>query len=128
MDELSPDEVSEETTIFVNGERLGAFHLTRAQPSARIEAEIAAAGHYEYMLCGVATTESADGVWQEHRVNDSGMIADAAGRVFSAYTNSYTSYFLVDVTPDRPRTVISIHGGPRCVGPIASRCSDGRSA
>ncbi len=121
IDELSPDEVAEDTTLFVNGERLGAFHLSREQPSARIEAEIPSADRYDYMLCGLATTEAADGARQEHRVNDSGTIADPAGRTLSAYTNAYTSYFLVDVTPDRPHTQITIHTGPRCIGPIAAR-------
>ena len=121
LDELSPDEVAEDTTIYVNGERLGGFHLTREQPAAQVLAEIAAADHYEYVLCGLATTAAADGAREEHRVNDSGTIADPAGRRFSAYTNAYTAFFLVDVTPDRPRTAITIHAGPRCIGPIAAR-------
>src|SRR5579875_455245 len=120
VDELSTDEVSEDTTVYMNGERLGTFHLTQDHRAARIDAEIAAADRYEYVLCGTATTGTGD-QRQEHRVNDSGTIADPTGRIFSAYTQGYTAFFLVDVTPNRPQTAITIHTGPRCIGPVASR-------
>jgi hypothetical protein len=120
LDELSPDEVAEDTVIYVNGERLGSFHLTPEQRAAAVVANIAAADRYEYVLCGSATTEGPDGR-QEHRVNDSGAIADPAGRQFSAYTKDYRSFFLVDTTPGRAPTEITTHTGPRCIGPIASR-------
>jgi hypothetical protein len=120
VDELSPDEVAEDTTLFVNGQPVAHFRLSPEHRAAAVEAEIAPAPQYEYMLCGTATTE-AQGVRQEHRVNDSGMIADPAGRQFSAYTRDYQAFFLVDTTPDRPQTSISIHAGPRCIGPVAAR-------
>ena len=68
----------------------------------------------------MATTETGQGR-QEHRVNDSGTIADPQGRQFSAYTRDYRSFFLVDTTPGRLPTPITIHTGPRCIGPIAAR-------
>jgi hypothetical protein len=120
LDELSPDEVAEDTTLFVNGQPVAHFRLSPQNRGASVQAEIAAAPQYEYMLCGTATTMS-QGVRQEHRVNDSGMIADPSGRQFSAYTRDYQAFFLVDTTPDRPQTSISIHTGPRCIGPVAER-------
>ena len=120
LDELSPDEVAEDTTIYFNGERLGSFHLTPEHRAAAIAAEIPAADRYEYVLCGTATTEGPAGR-EEHRVNDSGLVADPGGRQFSAYTKDYRSFFLVDTTPGRSPTSITVHTGPRCIGPIASR-------
>jgi hypothetical protein len=119
LDELSPDEVAEDTTIYINGQRLGSFHLTQEHRAESIAAEIPAADGYEYVMCGTATTE-AQGVRQEHRVNDSGKIADPEGRQFSAYTKDYRAFFLVDTTPGRVPTTVTIHTGPRCIGPIAS--------
>ena len=44
LDELSTDEIAEDTTIYVNGERLGSFHLTPDHRAASIAVEIAAGG------------------------------------------------------------------------------------
>ncbi len=123
IDALSNDEVAEDTTIFVNGEQVAHFRLTPDHRAASVDAEIAAASHYEYALCGTATVKAANGEQTERRVNDSGTIADPDGRAFSAFTQNYTAFFLVDVTEDKPHTSIAMHLGPRCVGPVAEKQS-----
>jgi hypothetical protein len=120
-DALARGEVAEDTSVSINSQPVAHFHLDLDHPGGLVRVTVPEAARYEYTLCGVATTRTAGQDAVQHRVNDSGTIASADGRYFSAYTDQYTSYFLRDVTPDEPPTDITIHEGPRCVGPIAGR-------
>jgi hypothetical protein len=123
IDALSPDQIEETTAVFVDGESVGRFHLTLAQPADALHVNVPDAPLHEYVLCGETTFRTQDQGEQTRSVNDSGALTDPDGRTYTAYTQNYVSFFLLDTTPDlgraRPFAPPQIHLGPRCPAPVS---------
>jgi hypothetical protein len=118
-DGLSTDQVAEETHVYIDGVYVGVFRLTASSPDEAIQVTVPDAPQYEYVLCGETTLRMPDGSEETRPVNDSGMLSDADGRSYVAYTRAYSSFFLVDVSAGRPPALLRTHLGPRCPAPIS---------
>jgi len=119
VDQLSPDQVTEDIHLTIDGEQVGGFALGPGHAVDVLRVHVTDAPHHEYVLCGETTLRTASGEEQTVPVNDSGMLDDADGRIYAAYTAAYRSFFLRDVTPGRPPAQIQIHLGPRCPAAIS---------
>lgn len=119
-DELAPEEVQENTALYIDQHLVGSFRLDAAHPAGRIEIAVPHAAQHTYAMCGRAITRGTKGE-TTHQVDDSGVITDANGRSYAAYTAGYTVFFLLDTTTGRPASVVLMHTGKRCVSAVASR-------
>lgn len=118
-DALAPEEVQENTAIYIDQHLVGDFRLDAAHPSGQIAVSVPHAAQHAYALCGRAITRGPKGE-ATHQVDDSGVITDANGRSYAAYTAGYTVFFLLDTTAGRPASVVLMHRGKRCVSAVAS--------
>ena len=118
FDALSQDQVEETTTVYIDGELVGSFHLTLERPSETFKVTVNDAPLHDYVLCGETVYRQPGGGTETRPVNDSGALTDPDGRTYTAYTQGYVSFFLLDTTPDlakgRPPAPPQIHLGPRC--------------
>jgi len=114
FDALSQDQIEEITSVYVDGELVGSFHLTLERPSDAFKVTVSNAPLHDYVMCGETIYRGADGSRESRPVNDSGALTDPDGRVYTAYTQGYVSFFLVDTTPGREPVPPQIHLGPRC--------------
>ena len=65
-DQTDPLEVTEATTVFVNGQLVAHFELSAEHPFADIAVSMPAADRYEYALCGRITIRAPDGHSETH--------------------------------------------------------------
>ena len=119
VDQLSPGQVTENIHLTIDGEPAGGFTLGPGHAVDVLRVHLNDAPRHEYVLCGETTLRAVSGEEQTVPVNDSGMLDDADGRTYAAYTAGYRSFFLRDVTPGRAPSQVQIHQGPRCPAAIS---------
>jgi hypothetical protein len=102
-DETDPQEVSEDTVIFLNGRLVAHFKLDRAHNYSVADITAPAKGPYEYALCGRITVALPDGQ-QEQRVVDGGAVLTVVdGHVFRALAaNDFSMFYLADRNANPP--------------------------
>ena len=102
-DELAPQEVSENTEIYLDGKLIDQLHLDGKTRTRVVEASVANPDdRHQYALCGEITVRRPDGTTETHEVNGTGYISDLAGRDFQALgAADFTFFYLMDVTPGR---------------------------
>ncbi len=120
-DELAPQEVSENTEIYLDGKLIGQIHLDRDLRSRRIAASVAdGMGQHAYALCGDITVRRDDGRVETHEVNSQGVISDVDGRDFEALgASDFTFFYLADQAPDRIPTRASRSRSGLCHPPLS---------
>lgn len=120
-DELAPDEVSENTDIYLDGRLLAHIHLDARTPSGAVAGQAPdPAGAHDYALCGDITVRNAAGHAETHEVNASGRLSDIDDRHFQALgAADFTFFYLADPAPDRVPTVPSRNGSPLCHPPVS---------
>jgi hypothetical protein len=121
VDELSPEQIEEDITVYLDDTQVGHIHLTREHPADMLHITAAEAPMHDYVLCGETLVQDKDGTEKRVPVNDSGSLFDPDGRTFAAYTEYYRAFFLRDITADKPAARIDIHLGPRCPAPVSWR-------
>lgn len=119
LDQLAPDQVTEDLNLLIDGEPAGGFHLAAGHATDLLRVNAPGEGPHDYVLCGETVVRLPDGDQQTMPVNDSGELTDADGRVYAAYTAAYRAFFLRDVTQGRPPAELRIHLGPRCPAAIS---------
>jgi hypothetical protein len=65
-DATDPAEVTEATTVFVNGKLVAHFELSASHPYEEVEVTVPEAPRYDYALCGRITIRAADGHSETH--------------------------------------------------------------
>ncbi len=120
-DELAPDEVSENTDIYVDGRILAHFHLDRTTPSDMVAGHAPdPAGAHDYALCGDITVRRDAGGTETHEVNASGRLSDLDDRHFQALgAANFTFFYLADPAPGRAPTAPSRNRSPLCHPPVS---------
>ncbi len=106
-DEMAKQEVSETTSIYLDGRLLGEVHLDGKVPTRTITASVSdGADRHQYALCGEITVRRADGTTETHEVNSAGYISDVDGRAYQALgASDFTFFYLADSMPGRALTM-----------------------
>ncbi len=96
-DETDPAEITEATTVFINGQLVAHFELSATHPSGSVAVTVPAADRYEYALCGRITIRAADGHSETHVLDDGATMTDPAGRNLEALaSDGFTTFFLAE--------------------------------
>ena len=102
-DETDPQEVSEDTVIFLNGQQVAHFKLDHAHNYSVADISAPAQGPYEYALCGRITVSLPDGQTQQKVVDGGATLSDVSGRLFRALAaNDFSLFYLADSRADPP--------------------------
>ncbi len=96
-DETDPAEVTEATTVFINGQLVAHFELSASHPYGDVAVTIPASGRYEYALCGRITIRAADGHNETHVLDDGATMGDPTGLHLEALaSDGFTTFFLAE--------------------------------
>jgi hypothetical protein len=97
IDETDPQEISEDTVIYVDGHQVAHFILDRVHTAITADINLPTAPHYDYALCGRITVALPDGR-QEERIVDGGATLTAVdGKLFRALAaNDFSIFYLAD--------------------------------
>ncbi len=100
---MAPQEVSENTEIYLDGKLIDQLHLDGKTKLRVVEASVPDPDdRHQYALCGEITVRRTDGRTEIHEVNGTGYISDLAGRDFQALgADDFTFFYLGDATPGR---------------------------
>ncbi len=103
IDETDPQEISEDTVVFLNGQLVAHFKLDRIHNYSVANVTAPGQGPWDYALCGRITVALPDGQ-QEQRVVDGGAtLAAVDGRVFRALAaNDFKLFYLADSQANPP--------------------------
>lgn len=94
-DATDPAEVTEATTVFINGALVAHFELSATHPFGDVEVTVPAAARYDYALCGRITIRAADGHSETHVLDDGATLVDPAGQHLEALaTDGFTTFYL----------------------------------
>jgi len=94
-DATDPAEVTEATTVFINGKLVAHFELSATHPFDEVEVTVPEAPHYDYALCGHITIRAADGHSETHVLDDGATLTDPAGRHLEALAaDGFTTFYL----------------------------------
>ena len=96
-DETDPAEITEATTVFINGQLVAHFELSATHPFGSVAVTIPAADRYEYALCGRITIRAPDGHSETHVLDDGATMGDPSGRNLEALaSDGFTTFFLAE--------------------------------
>jgi len=96
-DQTDPLEVTEATTVFVNGQLVAHFELSADHPTADVAVSVPAADRYDYALCGRITIRAPNGHTETHVLDDGATMPDPNGRHLEALaSDGFTSFFLAE--------------------------------
>ncbi len=94
-DATDPAELTEATTVFINGKLVAHFELSASHPFSEVQVTIPEAPRYDYALCGRITIRAADGHSETHVLDDGATLTDPAGRHLEALaTDGFTTFYL----------------------------------
>jgi hypothetical protein len=98
-DATDPSEVTEATTVFINGKLVAHFELSATHPYDEVEVTVPQADKYDYALCGRITIRAADGHAETHVLDDGATLIDPAGRHLEALAaDGFTTFYLGERT------------------------------
>ena len=96
-DETDPAEITEATTVFINGKLVAHFELSATHPYGSVAVTVPAADRYEYALCGRITIRAPDGHSETHVLDDGATMGDPSGRNLEALaSDGFTTFFLAE--------------------------------
>lgn len=96
-DETDPAEVTEATTVFINGHLVAHFELNAQHPFAEVGVTVPAADRYDYALCGRITIRAPDGHSETHVLDDGATLLAPEGRHLEALAaDGFTTFFLAE--------------------------------
>ncbi len=103
IDETDPQEISEDTVIFLNGVQVAHFKLDRAHGYSVADVVAPAKGPYDYALCGRITVALPDGQPEQRVVDGGATLSEVAGHTFRALAaNDFTMFYLADSLANPP--------------------------
>ena len=102
IDETDPQEISEDTVIFIDGHQVAHFVLDRAHAAIVADIALPAAPHYDYALCGRITIALPDGRQEERVVDGGATLTVVNGKLFRALAaNDFSIFYLADARQDQ---------------------------
>jgi len=109
IDETDPQEISEDTVVFIDGHQVAHFVLDKSQTSAGADVTLPTAARYDYALCGRITIWRPDGQAEEHVVDGGATLTEVNGKLFRALAaNDFSIFYLADAkqeVQDPPKDV-----------------------
>lgn len=103
VDEKAPQEISEVSRLYVDGE-LAATFILNSDTTQKSETIHTPAGRVEhtYALCGEIVIRTPEGRTETHNVSSAGVLHNPDGHVFQALgAENFTDFYLIDPTdPD----------------------------
>ncbi len=97
IDETDPQEISEDTVIFLNGVQVAHFKLDHSHAYSVADVVAPAKGPYDYALCGRITVALPDGQPVQRVVDGGATLSEVAGHTFRALAaNDFTMFYLAD--------------------------------
>ncbi|GEN62368.1 hypothetical protein [Acetobacter oeni] len=102
VDEKAPQEISEVSRLYVDGELVATFVLN-GDTTRKVETIPTQAGRVEhtYALCGEITIRAPEGRTETHNVSSAGVLHNPDGHIFQALgTANFTDFYLID--PENP--------------------------
>ena len=119
-DQTDPAEITEATTVFVNGQLVAHFELSADHPFAEVSVNIPAAARYEYALCGRITIRAPDGHSETHVLDDGATMPDPNGRRLEALaSDGFTTFFLSERRGENAPPPADLHKTNACSIPIS---------
>jgi hypothetical protein len=119
-DETDPQEIAEDTNVFVNGALVAHFALDSAHPADSITVSIPFAPRYDYALCGHITLRDANGVTSIHQVGTGATLTDLGGRAFQLLAASdFTVFYMSDMMAAAPEVPHDVHISGLCSVPTS---------
>ena len=94
-DATDPAEVTEATTVFINGKLVAHFELSASHPYDVVHVTVPEAPHYDYALCGRITVRAEDGHNETHVLDDGATLLDPSGRHLEALAmDGFNTFYL----------------------------------
>ncbi len=119
-DETDPAEITEATTVFINGQLVAHFELSATHPSGNVAVTVPAADRYEYALCGRITIRASDGHSETHVLDDGATMTDPAGRNLEALaSDGFTTFFLAERSAGPAGAPADLHKTNVCAIPTS---------
>lgn len=119
-DELGAGQIEELITVGIDGRTIGVLHVSKDAPIAELSVKQPAGRPLHYELCGYLIVETPEGARQQHVVNHTGTIENAAGRELRAFNQNNEIFYLQDGTPgDADAAKTTIVGAGQCTQPVA---------
>ncbi len=119
-DETDPQEVSEDTVIFLNGQQVAHFKLDHAHNYSVADITAPAQGPYEYALCGRITVSLPDGQTQQKVVDGGATLTNVNGRLYRALAaNDFSLFYLSDSQADPPLPPADARHTDACSLPVS---------
>jgi hypothetical protein len=103
IDETDPQEIGEDTVIFLNGQQVAHFKLDKAHNYSVADITVPVQKSYDYALCGRITVALPDGQPEQRVVDGGASLKDVGGKVFRALAaNDFSLFYLADAKLDPP--------------------------
>ena len=119
-DQTDPAEITEATTVFVNGHLVAHFELSADHPYADVAVSVPSAERYEYALCGRITIRAADGHSETHVLDDGATMPDPTGRHLEALaSDGFTTFFLAERSDGQSPAPTDLHRTNVCSIPTS---------
>ncbi len=119
-DETDPSEITEATTVFINGQLVAHFELNANHPYGDKEVTLPAADRYEYALCGRITIRAADGHSETHVLDDGATLGDPSGKHLEALaSDGFTTFYLAERVGQTAQAPTDIHKTNVCSIPVS---------
>jgi hypothetical protein len=101
IDETDPQEISEDTVVFVDGTQVAHFVLDKHTTAVVADVSLPAATQYDYALCGRITVALPDGRAEERVVDGGATLKEVNGKLFRALAaNDFSIFYLADAKQD----------------------------
>jgi len=119
-DETDPAEVTEATTVFINGQLVAHFELNATHAFGDTAVTIPAAQHYDYALCGRITIRAPDGHSETHVLDDGATMTNPDGRRLEALaSDGFTTFFLAERSGPAATAPVDLHKTNVCSIPVS---------
>ena len=118
IDRLSAGQQEETIAVYIVGRLVGTLHIDADHPDDRFTATIERMVHTPYTLCGQLLKREPDGSVSTHRIDNSGVLGDVAGRTLFANTLGDVLFSLEG--SEGPATGV-VRPGPACDSVVSAR-------
>ena len=120
VDETDPQEVSEDTVLFIDGKQVAHFKLDHQHDKSVAEVTLPAAEHYDYALCGRITILRPDGSSEQRIIDGGATLKKPEGILFRALAaEDFTIFYLADSRAEPPNPPYDAHHTDACSLPVS---------
>jgi hypothetical protein len=120
IDETDPQEISEDTVVFIDGHQVAHFVLDKHRTAIIADVSVPAAAQYDYALCGRITVALPDGRAEERVVDGGATLTEVNGKLFRALAaNDFSIFYLADARLDDQNPPKDVRHTNACSLPVS---------